>query len=88
MTQAPKICQWNLASFISANYFQIGETKYGKPIIDRVVQYDTSIDDVAKCLLVGVRGSAGREWARHRRCNRMIRNFPTPIGLTIWVAFG
>jgi putative proteasome-type protease len=34
------------------NYFQIGETKYGKPIIDRVVQQDTSINDVAKCLLV------------------------------------
>lgn len=34
------------------NYFQIGETKYGKPIIDRVVQYDTPINDVAKCLLV------------------------------------
>lgn len=34
------------------NYFQIGETKYGKPIIDRVVKYDTATKDVAKCLLV------------------------------------
>jgi len=34
------------------NYFQIGETKYGKPIIDRVVNFDTSLNDVAKCLLV------------------------------------
>jgi putative proteasome-type protease len=34
------------------NYFQIGETKYGKPIIDRVVKYDSSLKDVAKCLLV------------------------------------
>jgi putative proteasome-type protease len=34
------------------NYFQIGETKYGKPIIDRVVKYETSLKDVAKCLLV------------------------------------
>jgi putative proteasome-type protease len=34
------------------NFFQIGETKYGKPIIDRVVRYDTSLKDVAKCLLV------------------------------------
>jgi putative proteasome-type protease len=34
------------------SYFQIGETKYGKPIIDRVLQQDTSINDVAKCLLV------------------------------------
>jgi putative proteasome-type protease len=34
------------------NFFQIGETKYGKPIIDRVVNYETSLKDAAKCLLV------------------------------------
>jgi putative proteasome-type protease len=34
------------------NFFQIGETKYGKPIIDRVVNFETSLKDVAKCLLV------------------------------------
>jgi putative proteasome-type protease len=33
-------------------YFQIGETKYGKPIIDRVVQHDTDIMDAVKCLLI------------------------------------
>jgi putative proteasome-type protease len=33
-------------------YLQIGETKYGKPIIDRVVKFDTPLKDVAKCLLV------------------------------------
>lgn len=33
-------------------YFQIGETKYGKPIIDRVIKFDTPLKDVAKCLLV------------------------------------
>jgi putative proteasome-type protease len=33
-------------------YFQIGETKYGKPIIDRVVGADTSMNDVVKCILV------------------------------------
>ncbi len=33
-------------------YFQIGETKYGKPIIDRVVQRETPLAEVAKCLLV------------------------------------
>ena len=33
-------------------YFQIGETKYGKPIIDRVIKFDTPMKDVAKCLLV------------------------------------
>ena len=30
-------------------YFQIGESKYGKPIIDRVVRYDTTpLDEAAK----------------------------------------
>lgn len=33
-------------------YFQIGETKYGKPIIDRVVKHDSKMMDVVKCLLV------------------------------------
>ena len=33
-------------------YFQIGETKYGKPIIDRVITADTCIDDAIKCVLV------------------------------------
>ena len=33
-------------------YFQIGETKYGKPIIDRVVTPQTSLDEVIKCVLV------------------------------------
>lgn len=34
-------------------YFQIGESKYGKPIIDRVIRYDTTaLDEAAKCTLV------------------------------------
>jgi putative proteasome-type protease len=33
-------------------YFQIGETKYGKPIIDRVIGPDTPISNAIKCLLV------------------------------------
>lgn len=33
-------------------YFQIGETKYGKPIIDRVISAGTSMDDAVKCVLV------------------------------------
>ena len=33
-------------------YFQIGETKYGKPIIDRVIKPDTQLDDAVKCTLV------------------------------------
>lgn len=33
-------------------YFQIGETKYGKPIIDRVIQKDTTMMRAVKCVLV------------------------------------
>ena len=33
-------------------YFQTGEAKYGKPIIDRVIQPGTSLADAAKCVLV------------------------------------
>lgn len=33
-------------------YFQIGESKYGKPVIDRVIQSDTSLLEATKCLLV------------------------------------
>ena len=33
-------------------YFQIGEVKYGKPILDRVIKASTSMDDATKCVLV------------------------------------
>lgn len=33
-------------------YFQIGEIKYGKPIIDRVVKYNTDMMDAVKCVLI------------------------------------
>jgi putative proteasome-type protease len=33
-------------------YFQIGEAKYGKPIIDRVITRHTPLADAAKCVLV------------------------------------
>lgn len=33
-------------------YFQIGEVKYGKPILDRVIRSDTNMDDATKCVLV------------------------------------
>jgi len=35
-------------------YFQIGESKYGKPIIDRVVNSRTSLDEAAKCALISM----------------------------------
>lgn len=33
-------------------YLQIGETKYGKPIIDRVVKNNTALMDAVKCVLI------------------------------------
>jgi len=35
-------------------YFQIGESKYGKPILDRVITPDASLDEAAKCALVSM----------------------------------
>lgn len=35
-------------------YFQIGEAKYGKPIIDRVVTPATGLDEAAKCALISM----------------------------------
>ena len=33
---------------------QIGEAKYGKPILDRVLRPDTSLDEAAKCALISM----------------------------------
>ena len=35
-------------------YFQIGEAKYGKPIIDRVINPYTRLDEAAKCALISM----------------------------------
>jgi putative proteasome-type protease len=35
-------------------YFQIGEAKYGKPILDRVVTPATPLDEAAKCALISM----------------------------------
>lgn len=35
-------------------YFQIGESKYGKPIIDRVLNYDTALDQAMQCALISM----------------------------------
>ena len=35
-------------------YLQIGETKYGKPILDRVINPTTSLEDAARCALVSL----------------------------------
>lgn len=33
-------------------YFQIGETKYGKPILDRVINSHSDLNEAAKCTLI------------------------------------
>lgn len=35
-------------------YFQVGEAKYGKPIIDRVVTPASGLDEAAKCALISM----------------------------------
>ena len=37
---------------VETPFLQTGETKYGKPIIDRVITRSTSLADAAKCVLV------------------------------------
>ena len=43
-------------NFISATsdtpYFQIGESKYGKPILDRALRYDMPLDEAVRCALI------------------------------------
>lgn len=35
-------------------FLQIGETKYGKPILDRILSYETPVEDAAKCALLSI----------------------------------
>jgi putative proteasome-type protease len=37
---------------VETPYLQTGETKYGKPIIDRAITRSTALDDAAQCVLV------------------------------------
>ena len=49
---------YSAGNFIEATpetpYFQIGESKYGKPVLDRVITADTPLDEAAKCALVSM----------------------------------
>lgn len=49
---------YSAGNFIEATretcYFQIGESKYGKPILDRIVRPSTPLDEAAKCALVSM----------------------------------
>jgi putative proteasome-type protease len=57
--EAPRLFHvYSAGNFIETTadtrYFQIGEYKYGKPIIDRVVKAETSLAAVAKCALISM----------------------------------
>ncbi len=49
---------YSAGNFIEATretcFFQVGESKYGKPILDRVLTPDTQLDEAAKCALVSM----------------------------------
>jgi putative proteasome-type protease len=49
---------YSAGNFIEATretcFFQVGESKYGKPILDRVLTPATSLDEAAKCALVSM----------------------------------
>ena len=43
-----------IAASPETSYLQIGESKYGKPILDRVITLETSLEDAARCALVSL----------------------------------
>jgi putative proteasome-type protease len=49
---------YSQGNFIQASkekpFLQIGEAKYGKPILDRVLSFETSIESAAKCALLSI----------------------------------
>jgi putative proteasome-type protease len=49
---------YSAGNFIEATpetpFFQAGESKYGKPVLDRVITPDTPLDEAAKCALVSM----------------------------------
>jgi len=49
---------YNVGNFIESTaetpYFQLGEAKYGKPILDRVITAGLSLNEAAKCALVSM----------------------------------
>ena len=49
---------YSAGNFIEATpetpYFQIGESKYGKPVLDRVITPETPLEEASKCALVSM----------------------------------
>ena len=49
---------YSASNFISDSdgnpFLQIGESKYGKPILDRIIERDTPLEDAARCAIVSM----------------------------------
>lgn len=49
---------YSAGNFVEATaetpYFQVGESKYGKPVLDRVLTPETPLNEAAKCALVSM----------------------------------
>ena len=43
-----------IASSPETPYLQLGESKYGKPILDRIIRSEVSLEDAARCALVSL----------------------------------
>ena len=44
----------NITSSANTPFLQIGESKYGKPILDRFLKLNSSLDEAARCCLVSM----------------------------------
>ncbi len=44
----------HITSSSNTPFLQIGESKYGKPILDRILKHDTTLDTAALCALVSM----------------------------------
>jgi putative proteasome-type protease len=78
---------YSAGNFVEATpdttYFQIGESKYGKPIIDRVIRRSMPLSEAAKCALISMdsttrprdhppRRMPGQQPCRHRLDQRIL----------------
>lgn len=57
--EAPRLFSiYAAGNFVEASadtpYFQIGESKYGKPILDRIFKWETCLEEAAKCALISM----------------------------------
>jgi putative proteasome-type protease len=57
--EAPRLFHvYSAGNFVEATaetpYFQVGESKYGKPILDRVIGGDLSLEELAKLCLISM----------------------------------